>query len=85
MQQTECVYVIVYVISGEGLRFYDFLSLDGWLLGKDTADVPLGLETTDTLCVSCWIGDKRPEEEKEDLKLPQRSKTLLRTRLRLTH
>ena len=82
------MFVQLCVISGEGLGFSCFLCLhcccacvDGWLLGKDTADVPLGLETTGTLCVSCRIGDKKPEEEEEDLKLPQRSKTLLSTRL----
>lgn len=57
------------------------MCVDGWLQGKDTADVPLGLETSNALCVSCQIRDKRPEEEEEDLKLTQRSKTLLRTRL----
>lgn len=59
-------------------------SVDGWLLEKDTADVPLGLENAVALCVSCRTGDKMPEEEEEDLKLPQRSKALLRTRLQRT-
>ena len=66
------------------MGFSYFLSLDGWLLGKDTADMPLGLETTDTLRVSCWIRDMRLEEGVEDLKLPQQSMTMLRTTLRLT-
>lgn len=55
--------------------------MDGWLLGQDTADVPLGRETRDGLCASYRIGDKRLEENEQDLKLPQRSKMLLRTRV----
>lgn len=72
---TEFVCVNVWSQERRWVFLFSLPSLGGWLLKKDTADVPLGLKTTDALFVSCQTGDKMPEEGEEDLKLLQRSET----------
>lgn len=73
------------MISGDRLDFPVFspsitASVDGWLLGRDTADVPLGLRTADTVRVLCQIGDERPEEALKAA-TEKKPKILLRPRL----